>query len=170
MALAGVIALLTLAVWPALRAESPSLQVQRGAVPGTVTLSGSGSADGSHRVELSTGLEGWWPVHAISDAAQWSWDWDEARDLQEGFFRLVDAVPPVIAPHASWKSEVTLPGDEFLSEPLSGTGTFFTVEMRWVKFALIIDALPEVYFQKSADYPEWHKDKRPSRSQRDHSV
>ncbi|MFP6875625.1 MAG: PEP/pyruvate-binding domain-containing protein [Roseibacillus sp.] len=150
---AGVITLAALLAAGSLRAEDPSLQIQRGQIPGIVELMGSGSVTGSHRVEFSDGLEDWWPVHAVRDAAQWAWDWDDVVARRAGFFRLHDVVPPVIAVHGSWKNEVILPGDDFLSAPLAGTGVFAeNVEVRWVKFAMIIDGLPRVYFQKSADY------------------
>ena len=153
LALASVVTLAVLMTAESLRAEDPALQIQAGATPGVVELLGSGRADGSHRVEFSEGLEDWWPVHAVRGAAQWDWNWDEGRARRAGFFRLLDATPPVIAGHGSWKNEVTLPGDDFLSAPLAGTGVFAeNVEVRWVKFALIIDGLPRVYFQKSADY------------------
>ena len=150
----GAISLLVGVAAPSLRAESPALEVEIGATPGVLTLRGSGDGNRSHRVEMSAELADWGPVFAIRDAAQWSWEWDGVRESAAAFFRLVEAVPPVIVPHASWKSALRLPGDEFLSEPVGGTGVFgANVEIRWVKFALILDALPEVYFQKSADYP-----------------
>ncbi len=137
-----------------LGAEGPTLEIKPGPAPGSVILSGSGSANGSQRVELSYRLQDWWPVFAVREAPAWSWDWDEIEDLGRAFFRLVDAQPPAIESHPSWKHHITLPDDDFLSEPLPGFGAMFErVEVRWVKFALILDGLPEVYFQNSSHYP-----------------
>ncbi|NIP95548.1 MAG: hypothetical protein GWO24_19730, partial [Akkermansiaceae bacterium] len=154
IAAAGVLILVVLLADSGLLRGESLLEVRRGPESGTVILEGSGRANGSHRLELGYGLEDWWPVFAVRGTAEWSWDWDGVGDLREGFFRLVDAVPPVIASHSSLKTEITLPDDDFLSEPLGGVGPRFEqVEVRWVKFALIMDGLPRVYFQKTADYP-----------------
>ena len=154
MDLVRVFILLSLVAAGALRAESPTLQITHGPAPGSVTLSGSGSESGSQRVELSYGLEEWWPVLAKREASAWSWDWDEVDPLGRAFFRLVKAQPPAIPAHSSWKNRITLPGDDFLSEPLAGVGSSSAqVDVLWVKFALILDDLPKVYFQKSSDYP-----------------
>ena len=152
MILAGAITLLQVALCPELDAESPVLTIRPGSTPQAITLAGEGAAQRSHRVEMSPELSDWGPVFAIRDNARWSWEWDDVGESAEAFFRLVEAIPPVIAAHASWKNQLRLPGDDFLSEPVAGTGVFGAeVDLRWVKFALILDALPEVHFQKSAD-------------------
>jgi len=143
-----------LAAAPALRGDSPALELTRGPTADAVTLSGAGSPAGSHRVEHSIGLDEWWPVFATRDVQTWSWQWDDVAESPVSFFRLIDATPPAITAHSSWKSEITLPFDPFLSEPIPGSGEQLDpVEVRWLKFAMIIDGLPEVYFQSSGDYP-----------------
>ena len=154
MYLASVFIFLSFVAAGTLRAEYPTLEIKRGPAPGSVTLSGSGSESGSQRLELSYGLKEWWPVFVEPEASAWSWDWDEGEYLGRSFFRLVEVQPPVIPAHRSWKNQITLPGDDFLSEPLAGVGSLNApAEVQWVKFALILDGLPKVYFQKSADYP-----------------
>ena len=145
---------LIFAVGGMLWADDPVLQIRHGPDPWSVTLTGNGSVSGSQRVELSYGLEKWWPVHAEREAPAWNWDWHEVDYRGRAFFRLVETEPPVIREHSSWKNRITLPGDDFLSAPLAGVGTWEApVEVQWVKFALILDGLPTVYFQKSSDYP-----------------
>ena len=137
----------------ALKADLPSLSVASGPTSDTVTLSGQGNPEASHRIEHSRGLNEWWPVFAVRDSPGWSWTWDNVIQAPASQFRLVDVSPPVIATHESWKNQITLPSDPFLSDPIVGTGERFDpVEIRWVKFAMIIDGLPEVYFQRSSDY------------------
>lgn len=116
-------------------------------------VSGEGSPRTSHRLELTDGLQDWWPVFAQQGSSEWMTVRPEVDERREAFFRLVEVSPPDVARHQSWKSTIELPGDDFFSEPLQGTGGFFGVEIRWVKFALILDDLPTVYFQKSASYP-----------------
>ena len=84
----------------------------------------------------------------------WSYTDPDGSLHTEKFYRLAQASPPVLTPHRSWRSGIALPGDEFLSPPLSGTGSIFDgTEVRWIKFALVIDDLPRVIFQDSEAYP-----------------
>ena len=136
-----------------LHGEIPSLSVSPDLNSKTLSISGQGNPAASHRIEHSRNLNEWWPIFAIRDSPSWSWDWDKTKEAPASQFRLVDVSPPVIAPHASWKNQIALPSDPFLSDPVVGTGERFDpVEIRWVKFAMIIDGLPEVYFQRSSDY------------------
>lgn len=148
--LPGIIVLTTLGSGFPLPAEPLALKLREDRI---LEVSGVGRSSSTHRLELSIGLEEWWPVFAQRGLREWMTLRPEAQEQREAFFRLTEVEPPVIAPHSSLKSTISLPGDDFFSEPLQGTGGFFGVEIRWVKFALILDALPTVYYQKSASYP-----------------
>lgn len=52
-------------------------------------------------------------------------------------------------PHASWKHDLDLPAEPFLS-PYVGEGLD---EVRWIKFTVLLRDPTEVYFQDSAVYP-----------------
>ena len=114
-----------------LHGEIPSLSVSPDLNSKTLSLSGQGNPAASHRIEHSRSLNEWWPVFAIRDSPSWSWDWDQTNEAPASQFRLVDVSPPVIATHASWKNQIALPSDPFLSDPVVGTGERFDpVEIR----------------------------------------
>ena len=109
----------------------------------------------SQRIEATPDLHRWGIIAAAKDTPIWTFaDPDGRADSSERYYRLVQAAPPVLAPHRSWKPAITLPADPFLSPPLSGTGSIFdATEVRWIKFALVVDDLPRVIFQDSKPYP-----------------
>ena len=134
--------------------EEPSLRIETDS-DGGVQLMVEGSAGRSHVLEGSPDLREWIPFYANKDAANWSQaDQPNTKPL---FYRLVESIPSSITPHGSWKTSITLPDDPFLSEPIAGTSgsanTFAAVtEVRFVKFAILLDSLPCVHFQNSKEY------------------
>lgn len=108
----------------------------------------SGSAQRSHQIEASSDLATWGLIHAVRDQTQWSLDDVDAPLFGRRYYRLVERQPSPILAHASWKNSIALTGERFLSEPIGGS-----TDVRYVKFALVMDGLPSVYFQDSASYP-----------------
>lgn len=67
----------------------------------------------------------------------------------EAFEWPVEREPAEVPAHASWKSELTLPNEPFLSVPES----FDADTIRWVKFTILLSDPETVYFQDSRVYP-----------------
>lgn len=151
--LPGAVPTLLLALFTTVCAE-PTLHLDRGNHPEAIAISGSGDASSSQQLGLSNDLHNWWPVHAVRDRAHWNTEW-RTRDQRDAFFRLVERSPPLIARHPSWKNRLELPHDDFSTLIVEGSGSNFQSRtfVNWVKFALVIDDLPQVYFQNGADYP-----------------
>lgn len=124
------------------------------APPGELVLHAMGDPGRSHRIEASFDLRGWEIIAAAKDEPDWFFSDSDWGLGVERYYRLVEVAPPRLVAHASWKEAIVLPGDDFLSPPISGTGSIFdATEVRWVKFALILDDLPRVIYQDSAPYP-----------------
>ncbi len=129
-----------------------SITVDRPA--GEVMLAASGDTGHSHRIEATYDLNDWGIIGAAKNSPSWPFTDPDGLLAPEKIYRLAQTLPPSLTPHASWKTAIELPGDPFLSPPLSGTGSLFeSTEVRWIKFALIIDDLPRVVFQDSEPYP-----------------
>ena len=111
-----------------------------------LTLQISGTPSRSQRVEFNDGSGPW----GIAAARKGSPQWDVPAEMPSvsRLFRVVESIPPVIAPNKSWKDELTLPEEPFLSGNLGES--FVTV--KWVKFLIIIDDCTRVYFQDSGKY------------------
>ena len=111
-----------------------------------LVLQVSGDPSRSQRVEFNDGAGPW----AIAAANKGSSQWSSLAEMPAGarLFRAVESVPPTIAPNESWKNQLTLPEEPFLSENLGES--FVTV--KWVKFLIIIDDCTRVYFQDSGKY------------------
>lgn len=108
-----------------------------------------GNPNRSHQLYVASELDHWNLVHAVRGSDRWIWRDDQADDFSRRFYRLHESTPTPITPHLSWRHQLSLPDDSFLSAPLGGKGS----EVRWIKFALILDGLPTVYFQDSKSYP-----------------
>lgn len=137
------------------RAKEPPLQIAREG-DGSVQLLVDGAAGRSHRIEGSYNLRDWSPFFAKRDEPRWSRT-EPAGDGSGVFYRLIESIPSSITPHGTWKTSIELPGDAFLSEPIGGTSGDpdpFTppTEVRFVKFAILLDHLPRVHFQDSSAY------------------
>ncbi|MCP4847157.1 MAG: hypothetical protein GY899_04325 [Verrucomicrobiaceae bacterium] len=106
----------------------------------------SGLSSSSQRVEFNDGFGSW----SIASANKGNSQWSAVAEMPSGarLFRVVESIPPVIVPNESWKNELTLPEEAFLSENLGES--FVTV--KWVKFVMIIDDCTRVYFQDSSKY------------------
>lgn len=132
---------------------------------GQLTLNGGTTGGEPFRVEFSDDLSAWDLIHGHSEAGAWeghTFQPDEPRR----FFRLRAGTSLTISPHSSWKSQVDLANDAFFSEPITGTngdeggggigigggGGANDAGVRWVKFAVLLDDLSEVYFQDSRHY------------------
>ena len=111
-----------------------------------LVLQVAGLPSRSQRVEFNDGSGPW----AIAAANTGSSQWDTLAEMSAGarLFRAVESVRPAIAPNKSWKNELTLPEEPFLSQNLGES--FVTV--KWVKFLIIIDDCTRVYFQDSSKY------------------
>jgi hypothetical protein len=111
-----------------------------------LVLQVTGLSSRSQRVEFNDGSGPW----AIAAANKGSSQWDAVAEMPAGarLFRVVESIPPAIAPNQSWKNELTLPEEPFLSESLGES--FVTV--KWVKFVIVIDDCTRVYFQDSSKY------------------
>lgn len=136
-------ALLGCACFDQSRADEPVL-----GIGSESQLQVSGSAQRSHQIEASLDLGAWGLIHAVRDQAEWSWGDADAPLFGRRYYRLVEHQPSPISAHASWKNSIALPDENFLSDPIGGAS-----EVRYVKFALVMDGLPTVYFQDSAAYP-----------------
>ena len=111
----------------------------------TISLSVVGDTDTSQRVELSSGLSSW----ALFDASQGPAMWSSVVEVDPGntqrYFRLIQEIPPVIANHKSWKERINFPDDSFRSDPISQSVIAASgIEIRWIKFAIILSDLPTV--------------------------
>lgn len=111
----------------------------------TISLSVVGDTDTSQRVELSSGLNSW----ALFDASQGPAMWSSVVEVDPGntqrYFRLIQEIPPVIANHKSWKERINFPDDSFRSDPISQSVIAASgIEIRWIKFAIILSDLPTV--------------------------
>lgn len=136
------------------RADGPPLRIEQ-ANNGLLQFLIEGSPDRSHRVEGSRDLLDWSPFFARRDTSSWSLT-DEADDGAL-FYRMVESIPSLITPHGTWRTSIELPDDPFLSEPIGGTSNSpdpFTpgADVRFVKFAILLDHLPRVHFQDSRTY------------------
>lgn len=135
-------------------AAEPTLSVAPPQGSGEVTLDARGEAAHSHRIEASSDLRFWQIIGAKKDTPSWSFADPDGPMFGAKYYRLQQALPPSLSTHPSWKSAIGLPDEDFLSPPVSGTGSQFeATEVRWIKFALIVDDLPRVIFQDSGPYP-----------------
>ncbi|NNM29817.1 MAG: hypothetical protein HKO57_09855, partial [Akkermansiaceae bacterium] len=112
-------------------------------------IAGGSPPDTVHRLEFSPGLTPWFPI-AASASLPWQFVDAEAPFRSRGSYRIRRAPVATITPHASWKTGITLPGDPYRSDPvLAG---FDQEEIRWIKFSILLDNVPAVYFQDSSRY------------------
>lgn len=114
-----------------------------------VHLTGPDGTQLVHRVEISTNLVEWLPL-AARESLPWQYTDDEAEHRSRVFYRLAINTTAEITPHASWKNTISLPGESFLSEPI--LANFDQEEVRWVKFSLLLQNAPRVYYQDTATY------------------
>lgn len=131
--------------------QVPSIDLVLDPVSGQLELNAAGASplDTSHRIDLSRDLVEWFPI-AASESLPWQFLDTEAPFRSEGFFRLCSTPMEAITAHSSWKTMVTLPDDPVRSEPIL-TG-FEQEEIRWIKFSILLDNVPQVHFQDSSQY------------------
>lgn len=130
-----------------LSAQSVSLDPRRGA-QGEIELQVTGGNGNTFVLDHSEDLKTWQPI-ASEQTLPWLAS-GQREGRRAGYYRVIVREPKAITSHPSLKTTLALPDDPFRSEPVF---TYYDQpEVRWVKFTLLMDNLPEVYFQNSADY------------------
>ncbi|MCF7731225.1 MAG: hypothetical protein K9N23_06040 [Akkermansiaceae bacterium] len=134
-----------------LRSQEPVVGVSWNRAAGhlQVEVTGISPAGHSHRLDFSPDLAQWVPIGA-SATLPWQYTDTEAPFRPRGFYRASSTPTESITRHSSWKGGITLPGDAFQSDPIL-TG-FEQEEIRWIKFPILLDNLPRIYFQDTSQY------------------
>lgn len=131
-----------------LHAQAPWLELEPAPQDGELEIRVSGQSGNTFVLDHSADLKAWQPIDAERTLPWVTSAQSAGRD--QGFYRIAVRVPQAITPHASLKTSLMLPEDPFRSEPMFTD--FNQPEVRWVKFTVMIDNLPEVYFQDTASY------------------
>ncbi|MEN8872153.1 MAG: PEP/pyruvate-binding domain-containing protein [Akkermansiaceae bacterium] len=143
--------LLFLLLFASLSAQSLPLIIEKdlGTDFQKLTLEGNSSPESNHLLHFSHDAQTWFPI-ANSRALPWQYLDPDSSALSRGFYRATQNPLASVSSHSSWKNVVTLPDDPFRSAPvLTGFGQ---TEIRWIKFSIILDNAPTVYFQNSNNY------------------
>ena len=99
---------------------------------------------------FSDDLTNWFPVAATD---QLSLGYSEAPAPGQRYFQLLETTPPKLSSSSNWKTELTLPEDNFMVEfkgaegGWTPPGTKKPKETQWTKFTVLMDDLTTVYFQ-----------------------
>ena len=99
---------------------------------------------------FSDDLTNWFPVAATD---QLSLSYSEAPAHGQRYFQLLETTPPKLSSSSNWKTELTLPEDNFMVEfkgaegGWTPPGTKKPKETQWTKFTVLMDDLTTVYFQ-----------------------
>ena len=99
---------------------------------------------------FSDDLTNWFPVAATD---QLSLGYSEAPAPGQRYFQLLETMPPKLSSSLNWKTQLTLPEDNFMVEFKAAEGgwtppgTKKPKEKQWTKFTLLMDDLTTVYFQ-----------------------
>ena len=135
----------------AILAQSLTLKIEPD--PGTdgqkLELNGSQTPGSNLLLQLSHDAQTWFPI-AGTRALPWQHFDTDSLDRTRGFYRVTQNPLVPISSHSTWRNTVTLPDDSFRSNPvLTGFGQ---TEIRWIKFSIILDNAPTVYFQDGNHY------------------
>ena len=135
----------------AILAQSLTLKIEPN--PGTggqkLELNGSQPPSSNLLLQLSHDAQTWFPI-AGTRALPWQHFDTAPLDRTRGFYRVTQNPLVPISSHSTWRNTVTLPDDSFRSNPvLTGFGQ---TEIRWIKFSIILDNAPTVYFQDGNHY------------------
>ncbi|MFT7301929.1 MAG: hypothetical protein ACI8UZ_000765 [Akkermansiaceae bacterium] len=134
-----------------LSAQSLTLDIAKDPESGgsKLEIKGSSAPGSNHLLQFSYDAQTWFPI-ADTDTVPWQFIDPDSRDRTGGFYRVTQNPLVNISSHSSWKNTVALPNDPFRSDPvLTGFGQ---TEIRWIKFSIILDNAPTVYFQDSSEY------------------
>ena len=99
---------------------------------------------------FSDDLTNWFPVAATD---QLSLGYSEAPAHGQRYFQLLETTPPKLSSSSNWKTELTLPEDNFMVEFKGAEGGWTPPgakkpkETQWTKFTVLMDDLTTVYFQ-----------------------
>ena len=105
-------------------------------------FSGSAQTNTVLTLERSSDMVAWQSVGVFHDAV-YQYPEASAGTGRQGFYRLTAAFR---GPVDDWKNQIGYPLEAFLS-------TNATTDVRWVKFALLLNDPGRVYYQDSAKYP-----------------
>jgi len=98
----------------------------------------------------SDDLKQWFPVAASNQSTL---GFRETPAAGQRYFQLLETTPLKLSASSNWKTEVTLPVDNFLVEFKAAEGGWTPPgvnkpkETQWVKFTVLMDDLTTVYFQ-----------------------
>jgi hypothetical protein len=140
------------AFWSAtLCAQSLNLEINEDTVTGNkkLEISGTPAAGTNYHLQLSHDAQTWFPI-AGTQALPWQFVDSDSLDRTRGFYRATHNPLISISSHSSWRNTVTLPDDSFRSTPV--LTAFGKTEIRWIKFSILLDNAPTVYFQDSSKY------------------
>ena len=99
---------------------------------------------------FSDDLTNWFPVAATD---QLTLGYSEAPAPGQRYFQLLETTPPKLSSSSNWKTELTLPEDNFMVEFKGAEGGWTPPgakkpkETQWTKFTVLMDDLTTVYFQ-----------------------
>jgi hypothetical protein len=112
-------------------------------------IQGSSLPDTNYHLQFSHDARTWFP---LAGRRTLPWQFVDADPLERphGFYRVAQNPLVPISSHSSWQNTVSLPDDPFRSDPvLTGFGQ---TEIRWIKFSIVLDNAPTVYFQDGSQY------------------
>lgn len=134
-----------------LSAQSLTLDIAKDPETGgsKLEITGTSAPGSNHFLQFSHDARTWFPI-ASTETVPWQFIDSDSHDRTRGFYRVTQNPLVNISAHSSWKNTVVLPDDPFRSDPvLTGFGQ---TEIRWIKFSILLDNAPAVYFQDSGEY------------------
>jgi len=143
--------LLSPLIFPALLARPLTLEIGKDPVSGDrqLEVQGTPTPDSNLLLQFSPDARSWFPIAGIK-TLPWQFLDPDSPARTRGFYRLTQNLLAPISAHSSWRNTVSLPDDPFRSDPvLTGFGQ---AEIRWIKFSILLDNAPTVYFQNGSDY------------------
>ncbi|MFT6862180.1 MAG: hypothetical protein ACJAVK_000736 [Akkermansiaceae bacterium] len=135
----------------ALCAQSLTLEIERDLITGghRLEIKGDPIPDSNLLLQFSPDAQTWFPI-AGSQSLPWQFLDTDSLDRNRGLYRFTQNPLVPISSHSSWRNTVSLPDDPFRSDPvLTGFGQ---TEIRWIKFSILLDNAPTVYFQDGSEY------------------